>query len=68
MTFAHSWISLTDIVSRAVAFDLRFFKSEKTLVSTGQAELKTIAGPGELLLIVAKWLLNLFEVSVGISH
>ena len=31
MRYAHSWISLTDIVSRAVTFDLRFFKSEKTL-------------------------------------
>ena len=73
---AHSRMSLADIVSRPVAFDLfSLFKSEKkswkhwsVLVMylwkkspSGESILRASSGP-----IVAKWILNSFESSVGL--
>ena len=78
MRSAHSRVSLADIVSRPVAFDLfSLFKSEKNFANSGRMELKTLVCAGDVPLInITIWRINItakfwtdddsFESSVGL--
>ena len=61
MRSAHSRMSLADILSRPVAFDLfSLFKSEKNFVNTGRTELKTLVCAGDVPLInITIWRINI---------
>ena len=61
MRSAHSRMSLADILSRPVAFDLfSLFKSEKNLVNTGRKELKSLVPAGDVPLInITIWRINI---------